>query len=267
MLQTLAWLLSPDFGREKLALAALCSVALYVLAGQLGQRLYPGGIKGWLGRLMLQAVRMCHYVCLPAAAIWRGDLYSAVGIPTTLAATWQDSPRLHLVGPARSASLAGLGQGITLAVGLLVVVLGFWTWYANVSRRGPNATERLTTGGPLAWWDAAREAVYAQLLWAFYRGVAAEWTGESVYSVFASLLIVAVSWLLSPWRRQRLLKSWGAALVASDWVLAVGAALIALSVSSLVLLIPLHAVLVWMGQRVLHHLLAAEPQDALYTSQ
>ena len=266
MLQTLAWLLGDEFGREKLALAGVCSVMLYVLAGHLGRRLCPGGVKGWLGRLLVQTGRLCYYVGLPAVAVWRGELYSEVGIPTTLAGSWQGSPRRYLIALTRSTSLAGIGQGITLAVGLLVLLLGIWIWYVRVSR-GPGSASEPKPAHPVAWWDAAREAVYAQLLWAFYRGIAAQWTGERSYAAFAGLAIVGISWLLNPWRRERLGEPWGASLIVSDWVLAVGTALITLSVRSLVLLIPLHTVLAWASNRVLHHVLDARRRDVLVAPQ
>ena len=171
-----------------------------------------GGASGrgsWLGRLLLQAGRLCYYVGLPVSALWRGGLYAEMGIPTTLAGNWASAPLDLLLALTKTSSLADLGQATALSLATLALLLGIWIWYARVS---PLTGDVVC---PTPWWEVIREAVYAQMLWAFYRGIAAQWMDDPAYASFAGLAVVGASWVLNPLRRHRV-----DVPVVADWILA-----------------------------------------------
>jgi hypothetical protein len=89
-----------------------------------------------------------------------------------------------------------------------------------------------------------------QMHWAFYRGAVATLTRDRTAIHFASLGLVALSWVLSPQRRHDLFTARGY-LVVQDWMCALLATFVLLSIQALWLLIVLHALWLWVGGRAL----------------
>jgi hypothetical protein len=104
------------------------------------------------------------------------------------------------------------------------------------------------------WWEALREAVLAQLLWALYRGVVALWVPDRVYVAFISLALIALTWLASPWPWHRLHTVEGAYASVRRWMLALFTSFLWLVADSLWLLTLFHAVWIWTSGAVLSHM-------------
>lgn len=240
MSDILAWFLSPELGRDKLSLLVLCSVAMHILGTNLAWWLSPG--RSLFGRLAVQVLRALYCLGIPAAVLWRGALVAEMGIPTTYAG--EGVLGLQVLGLSGAQDLLRLGQGILLTAGGIVLLVALWTWYARVAPSQPHSVT------PMPWWVALREALFLQVHWAFYRGVAATYTPDPVYVALASLILIGVPWVLDPRRRYDLLTPKGY-LVVQDGLCALFTAVLSLSVSALWLLIAAHALWLWVGGRAL----------------
>ena len=235
-----AWLNSPELGRDKLALLVLTAVSMYVLAAHLAWRLRLD--RNWLGRLATQLARFVYYCGIPGVALLRGATVAQMGIPTTYAGSDILDLAFRLFGLAQAGELLYLGSGLAMGAAALCLLVAVWVWYA---RAVPQAGI-----GPMPWWVALREAVYMQLHWAFYRGAVATLTDDRTIIAFASLGLVAFSWVLSSQRRHDLLTPRGY-LVVQDWMCALLTTFVLLSIQALWLLILFHSLWLWVGGRAL----------------
>jgi hypothetical protein len=230
-------------------------VALYGLATHLTWRLVHVGTgrkfilalgRAWIGRWICQALRLLYYMGIPFAVLWRGALFSEMGIPTTYVEHMGDDVVLGLLSLAGIADIAHLGTWALTAGGALCLLIAIWVWYA---RTMPSLDYPIPE---IPWWRALREALFLQALWAFYRAFASTLTLEPVHIAFVSLALVTLSWLISPRRRHDLFTSRGYA-VARDWMFALFTACITLVGNSLYVLILMHALWLWTSDRVLRH--------------
>jgi hypothetical protein len=249
----LDWLLSDGLGREKLALLMLCTVAMYIVATHLTWRLVHVGTgrkivvavgSSWLGRWSAQVLRLLYYVGIPFAVLWRGDLVSQMGIPTTYTAGRDGREALSLWGMAEVRDVVYLGTGIAMSIGTLCLLIVIWIWYV---RALPDVKGKIRA---IPWWRALREAFFLQVFWAFCRSFVTTLTAEGMYVAFISFALVAVSWLLNPQRRHDLF-TWRGYLVVQDWICALFTALVSLTIHSLWLLFLMHTLWLWVGGRTL----------------
>lgn len=238
----LAWLLSADLGRDKLALLLLTSISTYALATNWAWQIGLG--KSPFGRWATQFFRLLYYLGVPSAVLWRGGLVSQMGIPTTYAG--QNAPMLamHLLGLDQARDMLLVGKGLVLGTGALCLLVAVWIWYAR-TEPGVSAQDR-----QMPWWIAMREAVFMQFHWAFYRGFVATLTPDRTVVAFASVALVAFSWLWSPQRRHDLFTPRGY-LVVQDWMCALFTAFVSLTIQALWLLILMHVLWLWVGGKVL----------------
>jgi hypothetical protein len=270
------WLLSDPLDGQKLALLVFCMSGIHVLSAQLAWRMSLAGAgrgplailwHSWLGRGIAQLLRLFYYVGVPLIVLWRGVLDRTVvremGVATTYVGR---TPRFvgrtpHFVGRHLGLLLLGLGEpehamhlGIGMAIGgaMLGLLLVVWAWYVCVVLEQSGAPETVIVS-PLPFWVALREALYLQLLWALYRGVAAMLTGDRLWAAFISLALVALSWALDPRRRLDLLSTRGY-LVVQDWLCALFTALLSLTVQVLWFLVVMHTVWMWFSGQALAHL-------------
>jgi hypothetical protein len=259
----LAWLLSDPLGREKLALLALCMLAASVLSGHLTWRWARGrrekGVvaalgRSWLGRAGAQVLRACYYVGIPLAVLARGSLVREVGVP----AIWPGGENLvwHLLGITQIDDLLHLGASLAIGIGALGVLVALWSWYARWM-----AASMPVAGSPwmVPWWVALREALFLQLVWALYRGIASMWVETPVYVSYTSFGLVALSWALSPARRHALQDPSLSPIAVQDWLFALFTAFVSLTLQSVWVLILLHTLWAWASGRVLAHLGSAHP--------
>jgi hypothetical protein len=239
MSDLLAWFLSTDLERDKLALLVLCAASIHILGANLSWRLQLD--HTWWGRALVQILRLAYFVGIPGAVLWRGALVSQMGIPTTYAGGTDIPFSLHLLGLTKPEDMLTIGSGLVWGSGALVLAIATWIWYA---RAVPAA--RL----PMPWWAVLREALLMQLHWAFYRSFAGLLLADPVRAAFAGLSLIALCWTLDPRRRHELFTPRGY-LVAQDWMCALFTVIISLQVNALWLTIALHALWLWVGGRVL----------------
>ncbi len=251
----LAWLFSPELGRDKLALLVLCAWATFIVGANLAWRLQLG--RSWIGRTIRQAFRFVHYLGIPVLLLWRGVWVVQTGVPTTYVGEGRLDLALQFLGLGGVQDLWQIGRGVVLSAGALLLLTALWVWYA---RAAPVSNEDLV---PVSWWVALREALLYQVYWAFYRGVIALWTGDRVHIAFASLGLVALSWVFSPQRRHDLFTAQGY-LVVQDWACALFTSLLSLSVSTLWLLLLSHTLWLLIGSRVLTRFRAIAVQSAAH---
>lgn len=251
------WLLFDSLGRAKIALLVLCTLTIYVVTSHLTWRLSQPEIgrkvvvwigHSWLGRSIGQGLRLLYYAGIPLAVLWRGSLVRQMGIPTTYVGQWDSSTILHVLSLSGAQDVVHLGTGLLVGGGALAALTVVWIWYVRTSP-SPQLLQPL-----VPWWVAVREAALLQLLWAFYRGFAALLTSDGVYVALVSLALIALSWLLSPWRRYYLYTVSRAYAVVQDWMLALFTAFASISGQPLWLLFVVHAVGIWVSGRVLTRL-------------
>jgi hypothetical protein len=243
----LAWLLSPELGRDKLALLLLCSVSMYTLTVNLAYRLRLGSSP--YGRWATQLARLLYYLGIPCTVLWRGGIASQMGIPTTYAGPDASVLAMSLLGLDQARDMLLIGKGLVLGAGAMCLLVVVWVWYA---RTMPGA---LGTGTPMPWWTALWEAVLMQLHWAFYRGFLVTLIPDRSIASFAGLALVTLAWSSSPQRRHDLFTPRGY-LVVQDWMCALFTAFLSLTVQALWLLILVHTLWLWVGGRVLAHFAA-----------
>jgi hypothetical protein len=245
----LLWALGPELSREKLTLLVLCMVSMQIVAANLAWRL--GLRRTRLGRSLVQLARACTYVGIPAVVLWRGALLAAVGAPTTYVEQGPLELALQLLGIGEPEGLLSVGRGVTLGVGLLVVQIGLWVWYARTAPVAPDA------GAAASWWAALGEAFEVQFYWAFLRGVAGLYAVDGVYVALAAFALAVFPWPFDPWRRAELMTARGYRIV-QDYIVVLCTAVLVLSADVLWLLIVAHALWLWIGGRVVARLGAAE---------
>lgn len=259
----LAWLLSDPLDRHKLALLVFCMVGIYVLSVQLAWRMgFAGAGRGllailwrsWLGRGIAQLLRLFYHVGVPLIVLWRGALDRTVvremGIATTYVGRWP--PGLLLLGLGEPEQAMRLGVGMAVGGAMLGLLFVVWAWYVRVVLEQPGLQEAAIVPA-LPFWVALREALYWQLLWALYRGIAAMLSGDRLWGAFVSLALIAFSWALDPRRRRDLLGAQGY-LVVQDWLFALFTALLSLTVQVLWFLVVMHTVWMWFSGQALAHL-------------
>jgi hypothetical protein len=258
---TWRWLLFADLGREKLALLVLCTIILYVVASNLAWRLGRPGSEGkfivrvgrsWIGRGLGQGLRLLYYAGIPAAVLWRGALVREMGIRTTYVGTWDGAAVLQLLGVVTAQDMADLARGLAVIAGAAVVLILLWTWYSREisARQDPHAAFPIQE---VPWWLVLREALFAQLLWALYRGCVVQWTSRGIYVAFVSLALITLPWLLNPQRRQGLYTTDRAHVVVRDWMCALFTAFASLIIPSLWVLVLGHVLWIWTSGRTLAH--------------
>jgi hypothetical protein len=284
MVDPLTWLLAEDLGRDKVALLVLCMLATYVLSAQLDWRwrrsaagpsnARPGVARhgavsalgrSWFGRWASQTLRLFYYVGIPLVVLWRGALVREMGIPTTFVGlapveSWDGMVVLSLLGMAETDDVLQFVRGLVVGGGSLCALVVLWVWYARtiLRRVAPGRCEPLL---PVPWWEALREALFLQLLWALYRGFATVLIPNRVYAAFASLALVSIPWLLDP-RRWHTLFTLRGYLVVQDWLIALLTVFVSLTTPSLWFLILVHTLWRWVGGRVLAHLSVSHVQGA-----
>ncbi len=255
-MELLAWALSAGFGADKLALIAVCSVAIYVLSSHLAWRLFVLGAgrrfvvavgRSWLGEWLEQGMRLLYYVGIPAVAVWRAQAMQLLGVPPTWVSDGQ-SAFLHLVGLAGAAGVASIDTALLMWLGGLFLFVAVWVWYVRVGADHCGQVDAM----PL--WKALREALFCQTLWAFYRGVASTQSENAIYISFTGLALVVLAWGSSPLRRRDVLRSTTAYRVARDGLLLLFTVFATLSISSLALLVTMHGMWLWASDRILRFL-------------
>lgn len=234
------WLFSPAMGRDKLALLALCTLSIHILAANVAWLARPSRLIRWLTPLL----RVLYYLGIPLAVLWRGALISQMGIPTTVASAGGTEQIFHLLGLAPAAELLHTLHGLALGLAGLLGLIVIWIWYARLSPAGPDERP------PAPWWDALREALFLQVHWAFYRGVVLHWVPGRLHAALPALVLIVLPWVLDPRRRRDLLTRRGYRIV-QDWVCALLTAFVVQATGSLWLLIVLHTLWLWVGSRTL----------------
>jgi hypothetical protein len=147
--------------------------------------------------------------------------------------------------------LVRLGAGLALGIGALAVLAAVWVWYV----RAVLAPAKLALEAPpsVPWWDALRQAILAQFLWAFYRGFALLVIPDRAQSALFALALISIPWVLSPRYLHDLLSTRGY-LYVLEWLLALFTVLVALTTDQLWFLIVLHTLWVWGSGRLLTYL-------------
>jgi hypothetical protein len=248
----LAWFLSDDLGRDKLALIVLCTLVLYGLATHLawrllflgtGRKLVVAVASSWAGRWLVQGLRLLYYAGIPLAVLLRGPYVSQMGVPTTYVRDWDGDAVLRLLSIAGVRDVRHLWGAIWIGLGglCLLVAIEIWTL-----RTVPGLGNALS---PSPAWTVVREAVFLQMLWALYRSLASTLVPRPLHAAFLSLALISLAWLLNPRRRHDLFTARGYAVV-RDWLLALMTVLAAPRVGSLWLLMLMHALWLWASDRV-----------------
>ena len=257
------WLLSDPLDQQKLALLVFCMVGIYVRSAQLAWRMRFANVGGgllatvrhsWLGRGSVQFLRLSYHVGVPLIVLWRGALdgaiYREMGIATTYVGRWHSG--LLLLGLGEPEHVLDLGVGMAIGGAMLGLLLVVWAWYVRVVLE-PSGARATVIVPAVPFGVALREALYLQLLWALYRGVAAMLSGDRLWAVFISLALIAFSWALDPRRRRDLFSARGV-LVVQDWLFALFTALLSLTVQALWLLVAMHTLWMWFSGQALAHL-------------
>jgi hypothetical protein len=256
------WLLSDPLDRQKLALLVFCMVEVQVLVARLAWRMRSAGVgrerliavrDSWLGRGAAQVLRLFYHVGVPLLVLWRGalypDIYRAMGIATTYTGRWYLGSLLLGGGEPGWALYVGVGVAIgSVTLGLLLAV---WAWYARMVLEpfGPREGAILHA---VPFWVALREALYLQLLWALYRGVANLLTDDRLWAAFISLALISLPWILDPRRRRDLLGARGY-LVVQAWLFALATAFLSITIQALWFLVAMHTLWIWFSGQALAH--------------
>ena len=251
--RVVTWLLFDDLGREKLALLVVCMLAIYALSAHLAWRLrhrempcqvLEAGFRSWIGRGLGHFLRLLYHVGIPLVVLWRGALVHQIGIPTTYAGDRGMDAILHLLNLTDARDVIGPGLGLVMGGGALCLLVVVWIWYVRTVPTAPGAYPRIS------WFVALWEACLMQVSWAFYRSFVYTFTADRVRVAFITLALVTFSWLLNPQRRHNLFTRCGHSVV-RDWMLVLFTSAIFLVSGALWVLIPLHALWVWVSARTL----------------
>ncbi|MBN1583816.1 MAG: hypothetical protein JXA89_24125 [Anaerolineae bacterium] len=253
------WLLSADLEREKLALLVLCMIVGYVLSTNLVWRLFylsKSGVSGerstrwsWIGIWVKQVGRLLYYVGVPCIVFARGALLYQAGIPMTWVARSNSVPWYQLVAN-EMLNLESIGMAAAVWIGGVCLFSAVWIWYARV---GAGGVKRQS----IALWQAFREALFFQMLWAFYRGVISMILSNPAIVAFVVVALVSVSWLLSPLRRKSSGDLACGYQTVRDWILALLTACAAPGIRLLWLLVLMHWLWLWTSDRILNSVAAS----------
>ena len=103
------------------------------------------------------------------------------------------------------------------------------------------------------WWDALKQALLAQFLWAFYRGFALLVVPHRTQAAFLALALISIPWALDPRHWYDLFSPRGYRVVL-EWMLALLTVVVSLVTNQLWFLIGMHVLWVWVSGRLLAHL-------------
>ncbi len=239
----LAWLLSPDLGREKLALLVFCTWTLYVLAANLAWRWSGGQIpRSPTVRALEGALGVLYGLGISLAVLWRGAGLREIGIPTTWTAQTSEVGRwLGVEAGMEAVLLLQAGWLWLIGVGLFAAL---WVWYVRVAGGGPFQS-------PTPWWQALLRALSLQMLWALYRYFASTLTENAVHISLVALALAAAAWMFDPFRRRGLASPQGHVAMVRDWALLLLTAWAAIQFHSLWILVGLHWTWLWVSDRAL----------------
>jgi hypothetical protein len=144
-----------------------------------------------------------------------------------------------------------LGAGLAVGMGALLALVVVWVWYARTVL--PAAGLALESPDAVPWWDALRQALLAQFLWAFYRGFALLVVPHRAQAGLLGLALISIPWALDPRHWHDLFSARGDRVVL-EWVLALFTVLVSLAANQLWLLVALHALWVWVSGQLLAYL-------------
>jgi hypothetical protein len=116
----------------------------------------------------------------------------------------------------------------------------------------------------VSWWDALRQAILAQFLWAFYRGFALFVISERTQAALFALAVISVPWVLSPRHWHDLFSTRGYVHV-REWLLALFTVLVSITTNQLWFLVVLHTLWIWGSGRLLAHLVERSSREAAVT--
>jgi len=266
--EILAWLLDGEFGRDKLALLVLCTLAISVLAAHVRERLRrsPAAQRGtrgqtWVARWGSESLRLLFCLGIPLGVLARGALVREMGVPTTLVGEAQAGDAvpawtwirrvLAWLELTDAASLARLSVGLAVGAGACALLVAVWVWYVRKVLATSNL--RFDVSPAVPWWEALRQALLAQFLWAFYRGFARLLVPNRAQAALLALALISIPLALHPQHRRDLLSSRGYRVV-EEWLLALLTVLVSLATHQLWFLIAMHTLWVWVGRRALAHL-------------
>jgi hypothetical protein len=105
----------------------------------------------------------------------------------------------------------------------------------------------------VSWWEALRQALLAQFLWAFYRGYALLLLPNRAQAAMLALALISIPLALHPQHRRDLFSVRGYRVV-GEWLLALLTVLVSLATDQLWFLVVMHTLWVWIGGRLLAHL-------------
>lgn len=256
------WMLSADFGRQKLSLLALCIAAMYVLSGRLqwqltqrvrGRQLVFRVGQSQLARGAFQLVRLVYYVGIPTAALWRVGRLQELALPAREVRNWDMDALFGLFGAVTPGSAARFGGALAVLGASLFLMMAVWVWYAHAALRAPSPGLHRPLP-PFAWWLAVREALFLQVFWLFCRSIVRLWTGDRIWVAFASVTLTVAIWVLSPLRSARLRDPLRAHVEVQQWMLAMWTGAAYLVTDLFWPLVLWHALWLWLSGRVLSYL-------------
>jgi len=273
----LVWLLDGDLERDKLLLLLLCTLSISVLAARLHWRMGRlsgrGGARTWVGRLWTECLQLFFCTGIPLGVIWRGALVREMGFPTTLVGpaglpssdgvAWSQVTRLLAwLELADAQGLVQLGTGLAVGLGALAVLVVVWLWYARTVLGPVGLASAVPSAVP--GWDALRQAVLAQFLWAFYRGFALSVVPDRTLAALLALALISIPWAVYPQHWHDLFSTRGH-LVVRRWLLALFTVVVSLTINQLWFLILVHTLWVWVSDRLLAYLSERAAHEAELT--
>ena len=141
------------------------------------------------------------------------------------------------------------GLGITLGTTLFVLIT-LW-----LMARGIPSPVGTGEGSPVYWRGVGgilRAALYAEVLWAFYRSLGTQAFGDLYWGAVLGFGLIGLTWVLHPNFRAQTQSSQGRALLALQLVCLITSSALYLGAQNLWLMIAAHIVLLWQGQRILN---------------
>ena len=267
----LVWLLGDDLGRDKLVLLVVLMLSLSVVSAQLRWRLRQspkvqragGQGRGWARRWLGACWQLCLSLGIPLGVLMRGALVREMGVPFTLVEpagstvteggwAWPWLARgLAWMELSDAQGVVRLGAGLAVGFGALLVLGAVWVWYARAVLAPEGLAFEVLSAVP--WWDALRQALLAQIPWAFYRGFALSVVPDRAQAALLGLALISVPWALDPQHRRDLFAPRGYRVVL-EWLLALSTVLVSLATNQLWFLVAMHGLWVWFSGRLLAHL-------------